>query len=79
MYSFSIMQQEKISQIESARTLKTLKCLRKILFNMNIMDPCLLLYSCILFKLMPKSYKSISIRVRSGLLKNSVPINSIFD
>ena len=33
-----------------AKTLKTMKCLPKILFNINIVDLCLLLCFCILFK-----------------------------
>ena len=34
----------------SAKTLKTVKCLPKILFNIDIMDLCLLFGLCIFFK-----------------------------
>ena len=34
----------------SPKTLKTVKCLPKILFNIDIMDLCLLLCFCILLK-----------------------------
>ena len=69
-----------LSPSVSARTLKTLKYFPKILFNVDIMDLCLLLHSCILFKSRFESHIKVLVsELVLAFLKSSEPVDSIFD
>ena len=61
----------------SAKTLKTVKCLPNILFNIGIMDLCLLPGPCILFTRRLESITKISrFEVFLASLKVSDPIDA---
>ena len=61
----------------SAKTLKAVKCLPKILFNIDIRDLWLLTYFCVLFKIRLESVtKVFTSEVFLTNLKVSEPIDS---
>ena len=59
MYRYYVTQQKKFDEVVSVKTLKTVKCLSNILFNMNFMDLCLLPCFFILVKIRLESVTKI--------------------
>ena len=59
MYRYYVTQRKKFDEVVSVKTLKTVKCLSKILFNMNFMDLCLLRCFLILVKIRLESVTKI--------------------